>query len=145
MKKVLVAIDGSAGSDRAVDFAAKLVTDPEAMLVIVNIVGGSALPGDLLSQITSAQNAWLKEALAQHSGDILRKAQERARQHGVARIQLESRDGDVAQTILDLAEQTSAEAVVVGKRGTGQVAGLLLGSVSQKLAALASKVVVIVP
>lgn len=144
MKKVLVATDGSAGADRAVDFAAKLVTEPEATLVIVN-VGGSALPGDILSRFTRAQNVWLSEALAQHSAVILGKAQERARDQGVARIQLESRDGDVARAIVDLAEQTSVEAIVVGKRGTGRVAGLLLGSVSQKLAVLASKVVIIVP
>jgi nucleotide-binding universal stress UspA family protein len=34
---------------------------------------------------------------------------------------------------------------MVGKRGTGRVTGLLLGSVSQKLVSLSPRVVIVVP
>jgi nucleotide-binding universal stress UspA family protein len=60
-------------------------------------------------------------------------------------IQLESRVGDVAPTIIDIAKEKQADAIVAGKRGTGRVAGLLLGSVSQKLVSLAPLPVTIVP
>ena len=44
-----------------------------------------------------------------------------------------SRSGEVAQTIIDIAQEKQVDAVVVGKRGAGRVPGALLGSVSQKL------------
>jgi nucleotide-binding universal stress UspA family protein len=144
MNKILVATDGSEGGDRAVDFAARMAAAQGAGLVIVNVVGAN-LPGDILGQVSQAQNAWIHEVLASHSAGALREARDRARGIGAADIQLESRDGDPAQAILDLAEDVAAEAIVVGKRGAGRVAGLLLGSVSQKLVSLANRAVVVVP
>ena len=63
----------------------------------------------------------------------------RARLLGSHRSSWSSRTGDVAQTIADIAEEKDADVIVVGKRGHGHVAGLLLGSVSQKLVSLARR------
>jgi hypothetical protein len=64
---------------------------------------------------------------------------------GATTIQLESRTGEVAQTIIDIAQEKQADAIVVGRRGAGLVAGLLLGSVSQKLVSLAPLPVIVIP
>jgi nucleotide-binding universal stress UspA family protein len=61
------------------------------------------------------------------------------------RIELESCTGDTAPTIIDIAREKGIDAIVVGRRGVGQLAGLLLGSVSQKLASLAPLPVIVVP
>jgi nucleotide-binding universal stress UspA family protein len=47
--------------------------------------------------------------------------------------------------LLDIAASHSAKMVVVGRRGRGQLAGWLLGSISQKLVSLAPCAVVVVP
>jgi nucleotide-binding universal stress UspA family protein len=145
MKHILVATDGSDGADRAVDYAAHLTTNHDADLLIVNVISGDGLSGNVFSRITDAQQTWLKDLLASESATVLTKARERARSAGVTMIQLESRTGNVAQTILEIAQEKNADTIVVGKRGTGRIAGLLLGSVSQKLASLASIPVTIVP
>ena len=64
---------------------------------------------------------------------------------GAAAIQLESRKGKVAQAAIDVANEKETDLIVVGKRGAGPIAKLLLGSVSQKRVSLADQPVTIVP
>jgi nucleotide-binding universal stress UspA family protein len=49
------------------------------------------------------------------------------------------------QAIIDFAGEKDADAIVVGKQGSGRVANVLLGSVAQKLVNLATCVVMVVP
>jgi nucleotide-binding universal stress UspA family protein len=75
----------------------------------------------------------------------LRAARARARKAGANIIMLESRTGNVARTIIQIAQERKADAIVVGKRGTGQIAGVLLGSISQKLVILSPLPLIVVP
>jgi nucleotide-binding universal stress UspA family protein len=145
MSRILVATDGSAGADRAIDYAARRATREGADLVIVNVIGGYGLPDKAIRAFTRAQGAWLREELASLSTEILTKARDRARKLGVRAIRLESQTGEVAPTILRVAKGVKADAVVVGKRGAGRVRGLLLRSVAQKLVSLAPVPVTVVP
>jgi nucleotide-binding universal stress UspA family protein len=145
MKRILVGTDGSEGADRALDYAAQLAKDSGADLFVVNVIGSQGLPGDLFSRFTRAQHVWLDELLDSLSAEALRQAQDRVRKVGPPSVHLESLRGDAAQTILQMAEDRDVDAIVIGKRGSGRVAGLLLGSVSQKLVSLSSRVVIVVP
>jgi nucleotide-binding universal stress UspA family protein len=145
MKRILIATDGSEGADRAIDYAAHQAKDTGAELLIVNVVGGYGLPDNMLKAFSRAPNAWLEEMLTSMSAETLTKERERARSIGVTKIQIESRTGDIVQTIINVAQEKGAEPIVVGKRGNGRIAGLLLGSISQKLASLAPVPVTIVP
>jgi nucleotide-binding universal stress UspA family protein len=144
MKRILVATDGSDGADRAVEYAAHLAKNEGDELLIVHVIGGYGLPDNVFRQFTHAQQAWLQEQLESVSKKILNAARDRARGIGVATILLESRIGDVAQTIVEIAQEKNAENIVVGKRGVGRIAGLLLGSVSQKIVSLAPRPVTVV-
>ena len=79
------------------------------------------------------------------SAEMLRKAHDRALQLGAPSVQLESRSGDVAPAIIEIADEKDADTIIVGKRGESRFQGILLGSVSQKLASLASRTVIVVP
>jgi nucleotide-binding universal stress UspA family protein len=144
MKRVLVATDGSEGAERAVDYAARLAKSNAAELLIVNIVGFE-LPDRLIREFTRSQHAWLDELLLSISAETLQKAEDRARSLGATTIHRESRAGETAQTIIDIAQEKQVDIIVVGKRGAGRVAGLLLGSISQKLVSLAPLPVTVVP
>ena len=145
MNRILVATDGSEGADRAVDYAAQRAKADGAELLIVNVAGGYGLPENVFMAFTHDQHAWLKELLETQSAQILTQARERARKAGAGTILLESRTGEVAQTLIDIAREKRAGAIVVGKRGTGRVAGVLLGSVSQKLVILSPLPLTIIP
>jgi nucleotide-binding universal stress UspA family protein len=143
MTRILVATDGSEGADRAIDYAARWAKNTGADLLIVNVIG--SLPEKLLRNFTHAQHAWLDELFEALSAETLTQARNRARSAGAGTIGLESRTGETAPTIIDIAREKGADAIVVGRRGIGQVAGLLLGSVSQKLVSLAPIPVIVIP
>ena len=145
MNCILVATDGSEGADRAVDYAARRAKADGAELLIVNVMGGYGLPDKVFLAFTNDQNVLLKELLASQSAATLTTARDRAREAGVSTIVLESRTGEVAQTIIDIAHEKNADAIVVGKRGAGRVAGILLGSVSQKLVSFSPLPLTVVP
>jgi nucleotide-binding universal stress UspA family protein len=52
--------------------------------------------------------------------------------------------GEAANAILDVARDLDAQFIVMGHRGTGRLAGLLVGSVAHKVLNLADRPVVIV-
>lgn len=145
MKRILVATDGSEDAQRAVHFAAALAQQNAADLIVANVMGGNEFSGSLMQQLSTSQSAWIKETLTADSAKILQTARASLQDLGLPRIKLESRLGDPAETIIEIAEKMNADAIVVGKRGQGRVQGLLLGSVSQKLVSLAKTVVIVVP
>ncbi len=145
MNRILVATDGSDGADRAVDYAASLAKNSKADLLIVNVIGSESILDNVFGRITNAQQTWFKEMFASKSAEILTKARDRARSVGASTIQIESRTGDLAQTIIEIAREKKIDVIVVGRRGAGRIAGLLLGSLSQKLVSLAPQPVTVVP
>ena len=145
MSCILVATDGSEGANRAVDYAAQRAKTEGAELLIVHVMGGYGVPDNVFRQFTHSEQAWLREQLESDSKHILNVARKRARDVGAATIFLESRAGDVANTIIEIAQEKDVGNIVVGKRGVGRVAAVLLGSVSQKVVSLASKPVTVVP
>jgi nucleotide-binding universal stress UspA family protein len=72
-------------------------------------------------------------------------AKDRARRLGVSAVEVQTGWGDAAEQIIEIARRKNADAVVLGRRGRGRLAGLLLGSVSQKVVSLAPCTVVVVP
>jgi len=142
MRHIMVATDGSEGADRAVDVAAKLAKAFGGKLFIVTVAGN--LSGEETRQLARAEGN-IGEVLEGLSMQILTAAESRARRLGVTDFQLQIGWGDAAQSIIESAARESADAIVLGRRGRGRLAGLLLGSVSQKVASLAPCIVIIVP
>jgi nucleotide-binding universal stress UspA family protein len=143
MQRVLVATDGSEGADRAVEAAAQLAKNAGAELIIVNVEQGYL--NEDLERLRQSENASIDEVLYVVSCEILTRAQEKAAKLGVAKIRCHSGLGDAAGFILELVNKEKPDVVVVGKRGRGRLAGLLIGSVSQKLVSLAPCMVLVVP
>ena len=141
MQRVLVATDNSDSAHRAVDAAASLAKATGATLIIVNVEQGYLSP--TLEPPKPSDN--IGDILDARSREILSRAKERAQAVGVERIQTAAGLGDAASFILDVAKREAVDMIVVGKRGRGLMAGLLLGSVSQHVVNLASCSVQVVP
>jgi len=142
MQKILVATDGSRGANRAVIAAAQLAKATGAELSILTV--GDNYSNQNLRQLIRGEGD-IGEALELLSNQILDQARKRAARIGAANIKLRASWGDAAKVIIETAQREDVDVIVIGRRGRGRLAGLLLGSVSQKIASLAPCMVMIVP
>jgi nucleotide-binding universal stress UspA family protein len=142
MKRILVATDSSDSANRAVETAADLAKRLGAELVIVNVEQGFLGPDLPEPQATSDRIGDILEA---RSREILLRAKHLAEQSGLTEIRTVSGLGDAAAFIIDVAEREAVDLIVLGKRGRSRLAGILLGSVSQRVATLAPCSVQVVP
>jgi nucleotide-binding universal stress UspA family protein len=65
------------------------------------------------------------------------RAEAAAKKAGVKKVDTVMLSGDPADAILNRAKKEKADLIVLGTRGFGELKGLLLGSVSHKVAARA--------
>lgn len=126
---VLLALDGSAPSLRAADFAAQLARLGPAMLHVVHVQSSLTLAEALFSSEERLLAHWAdasgKEALA--------APRELLKQHGIE-VQEHSRSSDSpGEAISQLAQELQTDLIVMGTRGLGTAASLLLGSVTQQV------------
>ena len=135
-KKILIALDGSKGSERVMPLAIELAKSNGAELVIAYVDeltlgkgGGSinVLDDDLQKQLRSRAQ--------ELSGDGVETAFE------VRSVVL----GGPAHVLAEIADDVGADLIVAGSRGHSPIGGLLLGSVSQRLLQVAHQPVLVVP
>lgn len=154
MRCIAAATDGSDAADRAIDFAADLASKFSAELVVTHAIPASALASTGTGSVrpflnvrapVSVESLSVPEVLTDLANDILAKAKTRAEARGAHQVQSEVHVGEPAEVILSVAKKRNADAIVLGKRGQRRLAGLLLGSISQKVATLARCAVIVIP
>jgi nucleotide-binding universal stress UspA family protein len=129
---ILVPVDGSPASLRAVDFAIKMARGSQGTsLVLLNVqnmsamaIAGAAMGGDL------------EETASQASASALGEAVEKSKAAGAVFKSL-VRTGQAAETIAQVAREEDIQHIVMGTRGLGSIQGLLMGSVATKVIHLA--------
>jgi nucleotide-binding universal stress UspA family protein len=125
---VVVGTDGSETSLRAVDRAAALARDENAMLVIAC----AYFPAD--ERDTARDRDILGAEAYQVVGsapadDTVRTARDRATKAGATKIETEVVQGKPAEVLQQITERRTADLLVVGNRGLNTLAGRILGSV----------------
>jgi nucleotide-binding universal stress UspA family protein len=138
IKTILHPTDGSDSARKAFDFACELAAERKAQLLILHVQrrhGSEMIPPELeqFSDIEHirASEARLLRAAAEY---IVDDAKVVARSRGIADVDAQVAEGDPAHAIVDMALSHKVDAIVMGSRGLGDLEGLLLGSVSHKVA-----------
>jgi nucleotide-binding universal stress UspA family protein len=138
-EKVLWATDGSPSADRALEQARALAKVGGGSVVVVHCEemtlpgkGGGSLPVNAAEESVTGK---IERQVGELSGD------------GVdAKLELtRAKVGGAAHTIVEIATRENADVIVVGNRGHTALAGLLLGSVPQRLLHISTVPVLVVP
>lgn len=123
MKKILVPVDGSESSGRALGQAIALAAALQAKLSFLYVANVHQLA------VNSCLSAELLEAVNKAGDVVLSNAEARVPDGMASERLLET--GSPASAIVDAAEASGADLIVMGSRGLGLVKGVLLGSVSR--------------
>ena len=137
-ERILLAVDGSEHSYKSAHTAADLARamNSEKLRIVVAYekihpyLGEPNLQAAIDTRLAEAQSI-LKKAV-DTVGDV------------PAEIHTELIEGDAAEAIIEVAKTCSSDIIVMGSRGLGRLAGLVLGSTSQKVVSLAPCPVLIV-
>jgi nucleotide-binding universal stress UspA family protein len=135
-KTIVLAVDGSESSDRAVAYAGDLARESGGRIVAVHIkemiagrfagpahVDEDELQGKIRRQIKELTDSGISATLEMHS----------------------TMTGGPAPVVAETAAREKADVIVAGTRGHTALAGLIVGSVAQRLLHLAPCPVLVVP
>lgn len=145
---ILIAMDGSTHSLKAVEIGSQIAAALKAKLVLLNV----AKPDKAIEAMKEfAKNEHLTDRDVDIIDILKRGAQEmlevqavKARSAGVQTIVVEVQEGPIARTIAARGEHHNADIIVVGSRGLGDIEGLLRGGVSHRVETLAKCPVLVV-
>ena len=145
MKRMLLAVDGSENSGRAADFAGSLSAVLDIPVDVVNVVDDServSLQAAQDYQHSEHVSVTRNELLESLGNSIVTEAMARvvgASGHaGDSEVLL----GHPAESIVQFADRNGDDCIVMGRRGLGDVRGLLMGSVSNRVSHLTDKVLI---
>lgn len=136
-KVILVPVDGSEQSKKAIEFAADWAQHHDHTLHLVHVPEPPAGEEVMVLGGASVTLYASRDELEAAGRTILEAAEGVARNNGVTSVESSVEVGDPARKIVDKAEKINADMIVMGSRGLGNWKSLLVGSVSHKVMNLA--------
>jgi nucleotide-binding universal stress UspA family protein len=136
---IVVGVDGSPGSRKALTWAAVEAGDHGADLVVINVWEHTLLPP---AGSVSVSEHYVPEPSQSTAEELLQVIKEELGEEPPVLVRPHVKQGRPAKVLID--ESANADLLVVGERGHGGFAGLVLGSVSQHVAAYAKCPVAVV-
>jgi nucleotide-binding universal stress UspA family protein len=137
MKRILVAVDGSEASLKAARMAADIALRFGARMTLAYVIPRLLLPPDVYG-LTLAD---VEREQRVHADKLVAETLARLGEPGV-QVETAVLSGSPAETLAEAA--ADVDLVVLGSRGRGAVARVLLGSVSDRLVHISPKPVLVV-
>jgi nucleotide-binding universal stress UspA family protein len=131
--KILLAIDGSAPSQDAIEEVARRPWPSPSALRILSVIQPYTPPA---TEVVLASATWeeIRKRQAQDAEQFTREASDRIAAPGLT-VDTEVREGDPRTAIVDAADEWQADLIVVGSHGRTGIERLVMGSVAQAVVA----------
>lgn len=132
-KTILVALDGSEHSEKALSTACSLAKLYNAKLHLTHVC-------NYMQAVVMAGGALMapREEYEQSGKDLLNRLVDMAKELGCSDLESHFDHGSPGNQIVETAENIGADLIVLGSKGHGDFAGLVLGSVSHRVCNTAS-------
>ena len=164
IKKILVPVDGSVHSVKAVELASEIASKFGAEVVLLHVllrghmpeglrkaieveVGQQPevssghlvnMPQEIMARVKDKKSTQLSlEALDVIAKFVLSRVASICREKGVTEVRQTVEEGNPTKIILEAAEKNNVDMIVMGSRGLSDLKGMLVGSVSHKVGQLA--------
>lgn len=131
--RILVATDGSASSEKAVELAAQLARNVGAKLTVVTVA--APYPYSALGESSALAGADYQSKVGAEASARLARANEIAQKAGADCATSLQEAADVYRGILAAADQSGAGLVVMASHGRQGLSAVVLGSETQRLMA----------
>ena len=150
-KKIVVAVDGSEPSTRAIDHAAVLAEKFNACLILVTVYQKRALPtfpaGEPDNEVILDPDIYEKywDSIRTMYEKALLDAETKMQQDfPLVKYKTKLKEGRPSSTIIKAAEELDADLIVIGSRGRGGVTGWILGSTSRNVVEKCTKPILVI-
>lgn len=145
MDKILLAVDGSDHSERAAKVAGELSKCTGAAVDIVHVIPDrAAVSGGASYAYAHVEDVYVtqRELLVTGGEELLGRTTRLVEEEGGAVKKTDVLIGSPAYSIADTAKARDVDAIVMGRRGLGDMGGLIMGSVTHKVGHLTGKTLV---
>ena len=133
-KKLLVAVDGSSHSIKAVKVAAELAHQLKSCIVILHVIRDLPLPKEIQEMIQDREVTESRLEILKTSAEIIfERARKIAGEERVTQIETEIREGDPATEIVAAAQNHHADLIIMGTQGLSELKSMFMGSVTRKV------------
>ncbi|MCL7942423.1 universal stress protein [Marinobacter sp. ATCH36] len=144
-KRILVAVDGSKSSFKAMDKAIELQKLMDTEIYLLCVYKHHSLFEASLSIGRPEAMDIPDKVLSEYAKDIVNHAKEKAKEKGAVKVRGFVKAGRPSSVIVKFAQDKDVDLIVVGTRGThSDKDGMLLGSVSHRVASKAKCPVLVV-
>lgn len=130
MKRILIPVDGSKNSEKAILKAKSLAEMYNSEVTLIYVINDTMINNPYV--IRKDYRTELSTILSQQGENILKEAREMLEPQ-VADVNAVMKYGDPGNTIISYAEENDFDLVVMGSRGLSPISRIMLGSVSLKV------------
>lgn len=137
INKILVPLDGSAHSKKALEFACELAKKFDSQLHLLHVVQPPISTQTIGIGAPSITTSFGHRDLEEIGRNLIEAAMQITADHDCSNVETQIEAGLPAHQIIDNARKHDVNLIIMGSRGLTDLTGLLQGSVSHKVTHLA--------
>ncbi len=132
MKKILVALDGSKHSKKAIELAVDIANIWKAEVYLIHVMEKKSIPSEF-KEYARTQQIQPSNYFSWFAEKLLNEAESRFKEGGIEKVECVYEIGHPADKIIKEADKRKVDIIIMGSRGMGGFSRTFMGSVSNKV------------